>query len=86
MLKLLTDNEKGKTYQADNLKIYYRNRNTISGNNSENIEELIYLISGEIEFTLKDKIEKISGPAEIRIPAKTFHKILALSDIVFIIL
>jgi len=86
MLKLLTDNEKGKTYQADNLKIYYRNKDAISGNNAENIEEQIYLISGEIEFTVEDKVEKISAPAEIKIPAKTFHKIIALTNITFIIL
>jgi mannose-6-phosphate isomerase-like protein (cupin superfamily) len=83
-MKLIKENEKGKTYQADNFKIVYRNEDTISGDNSENVEELIYLVSGSAEVTLQDKTWTVEAPAKIEFPAKTYHKIKALTDICFI--
>ena len=85
-MKLIKENEKGKTYQTENFKIVYRNKGTISGDNSENAEELIYLVSGSAEITLKDKTWTVEAPAKIEFPAKTYHKIKALTDICFILL
>ncbi len=85
-MNLIKENEKGKTYQADNFKILYRNKGTISGDNSENAEELIYLVSGSAEITLKDKTWTAEAPAKIEFPAETYHKIKALTDICFILL
>ncbi len=84
-IKLIKENEKGETYQAPGFKILYRYKNSISGDNDINVEELIYFISGKVEITLENKVWKIEPPAEIKIPAKTYHKIKALSDISFII-
>ena len=80
-MKLIKDNEKGKTYQTDNFKILYRNKGTVTGDNSENVEELIYLISGSAEITLRDSTSIVEAPAKIKFPAKTYHKIKALTDI-----
>jgi len=85
-MKLIKENEKGKTYQADGFKIVYRHKDTISGDNSENVEELIYLVSGSAEVTLKDKTWTAEAPAKIEFPAKTYHKIKALTDICFILI
>ena len=84
-IKLIKEDEKGKTYQADNFKILYRYKDTISGDNSENVEELIYFIIGSAEVTLKDSTWKVEAPAKIEFPAKTYHKIKALTDISFIL-
>lgn len=45
-MKLIKENEKGKTYQAPNFKILYRYKGSISGDNDINVEELIYFING----------------------------------------
>ncbi len=84
-LKLIKENKKGKTYQADGFKILYRYKNMIAGDNSENVEELIYFITGSAEITLKDKTWIIKSPAKVKFPAKTYHKIKALTDISFIL-
>ena len=84
-VNLIKDNEKGKVYQIDNFKIYYRNKNAISGDNSENKAEVIYLITGSVEITLKNSIWIDEAPAKIQFPAKTYHKIKALSDISFLL-
>jgi len=80
-IKLIKENEKGKTYQAEGFKIIYRNKDSISGDNSENVEGLIYLITGSAEITLKDKTKIVEAPVKIEFPAKTYHKIKALTDI-----
>lgn len=78
-INLIKENEKGKTYQADGFKILYRYKDMIAGDNSENVKELIYFISGSAEITLQDKTWIIE------FPAKTYHKIKALTDISFIL-
>ncbi len=83
-MKLLKENEKGKTFQADGFKLCYRNEGSVSGDNEENPEELIYFITGSAEITLKDKTWTIEAPAEVHFPAKTYHKIKALTDISFV--
>ena len=83
-IKLIKEDEKGKTYQADNFKILYRYKDTIAGDNSVNVEETIYLITGSAEVTLKDSIQIFKAPAKIEFPAKTYHKIKALTNIIFI--
>jgi len=85
-IKLIKEDERGKVYQVDDLKIYYRNKNTISGNNSKNAKETIYLITGSAEITIEDAMWTAQAPAKIEIPAKTYHKIRALSDISFVLL
>ena len=84
-MKLTKDNHKWKNYQTNDFIICYRYKNSISGNNDENKQELIYLITWSADVTIKDKTETINAPAEINIPANTYHKIKALTDISFIL-
>lgn len=84
-MKLIKESEKGKTYQADGFKILYRYKGMIAGDNSENAEELIYFITGSAEITLRDQTWIIESPVKIEFPAKTYHKIKALTDISFIL-
>lgn len=84
-VRLIKEDEKGKTYQAHDFKIMYRYKGTISGDNSINPEELIYLIDGKAEFTLNGESWVVTAPSMVFFPAKTYHKIYAISDISFII-
>lgn len=84
-MKLIKENDKGKTYQADGFKIFYRHKDSISGDNAKNPEELIYLIAGSAEITLRNDTWTIEAPAKIEFPANTYHKIKALTDISFIL-
>lgn len=84
-MKIIKENKQGKAYQADNFKILYRYKDVVIGDNSENVEELIYFITGSAEITLKEKTWSIQAPAKVKFPAKTYHKIKALTDISFIL-
>jgi len=84
-MKLIKENEKGKTYQTDKCKIFYRNKGAIIGDNNTNLKETIYLVSGEVQITLKNETRKAEAPEIIHFPAKTYHKIVAISDISMIV-
>lgn len=84
-MELIKDNEKGKTYQADGFKILYRYKGMIAGNNDINPKETIYFITGSAKITLEEKTFEVESPCKIEFPAKTYHKIKALTDISFIV-
>jgi mannose-6-phosphate isomerase-like protein (cupin superfamily) len=84
-MRLLKQNAKGAVFQADHFKIFYRKKNSISGDNAENKKETIYFIHGTAEITLKKKTWTIHAPEKIIFPAKTYHKIKALTSISFIV-
>ena len=84
-LELIKENEKGKNYQADGFKITYRYQGAVSGDNAENLQETLYLISGKARVTVEDNITEYEAPAKFEIPAKTYHKIEALTDIACIL-
>ncbi|MBT4349258.1 hypothetical protein HOD19_00545 [bacterium] len=84
-IKLIKKDERGTKYQAEGFKIFYRDKNTITGDNAENVAELIYFITGSAEITLEDKTWVVEAPAKVEFPAKTYHKIKALTDVSFIL-
>lgn len=84
-VELIKEDDRGKVYQTDGFKIFYRNKGTVSGDNSENIEELIYLVTGSANVTLKDSTQIVNAPEKIEFPANTYHKIEAITDISFIL-
>jgi len=79
------DNDEGRVYELDNFKIYYKYAGSISGDNNINPKEIIYLIIWAAEFTIGEDIFIFEAPAKVEIPAKTYHKIIALSDISFLV-
>ncbi len=85
-MQLLKDNEKWKVYQDNGYKFFYRKKGSISWGNAINVEENIYLVQWKVNLTLGEKSEILEAPAKIYIPEKTYHKIEALNDIIFILL
>jgi hypothetical protein len=85
-LKLIKHNENSNTYQAEGFKIVYKYQGKIAGDNAVNKREKIYLITGKAVVTISEKSSKIQAPSYFEIPERTYHKIVALTDIAFIIL
>lgn len=82
-LNLIKEKDYVKVYKGNNCKIYYGKKYGVFGNNDKNPNELIYLISGKLEVTIEDKIEIIISPSKFEVPEKTFHKLVALTDVIF---
>ena len=85
VVKLIKENGMGKTFETEKFKILYRIKDSIGGNNTINPEEVIYFITGKAQITLEEKTWNVEAPAKVHFPAKTYHKIKALTDISFII-
>jgi len=83
-MKLIAENEKGKTYQADGFKVLYRNAGSVSGDNDINVEEYMCLVSGTVDVTIEQETTQYNAPASFHIPAKTYHKLKAVEDIIIV--
>jgi quercetin dioxygenase-like cupin family protein len=84
-MKLIKQDERGSTYQADGFRILYRKKGSVSGDNDINEAENIYLIEGYAKVTLdQQKPQTIVAPANFYIPENTHHKIEALTNITLI--
>ncbi|MBT3230922.1 hypothetical protein HN358_04060 [Candidatus Uhrbacteria bacterium] len=84
-MKLIREDSDGQKYQADGFKLYYRNKGSISGDNENNPYEKVYLITGEAKVTIKNLDSIVQSPTYFEIPANTYHKIEAITEISFII-
>ncbi len=84
-LKLLKSDDRGKVYQADGFKVFYRKKETVSGDNADNPKELIYVLHGKVKFTLQNSTRTVEAPWLMEIPEATYHKIEAVTDIIFIV-
>ncbi|PID52572.1 MAG: hypothetical protein CR972_01295 [Candidatus Moraniibacteriota bacterium] len=85
-IQLLKKDERGRVYQCNGFKLFYRIKNSVSGNNDTNLEEKIYVITGTIEVTRNAETKIINAPEYTEIPANTYHKITAVTDTSFIVL
>ena len=54
MLKFIKEKNGFKSYQADDFKIYYGEKGSITGDNNINPMEIIYLINGEARITIEE--------------------------------
>jgi mannose-6-phosphate isomerase-like protein (cupin superfamily) len=84
-LPLLKETEKGKDYQGEGFRVLYRHAGATSGDNDINQQELLYLVSGEAEITVNDVTTPVQAPSVVAIPATTYHKVYAVTDIVLIV-
>jgi len=84
-LKIIKSDQRGIVYQCGQNMFVSRKKGTITADHiHSDIAETIYLFKGTIELTIGKKVKKIIAPAKIKIPKKTYHKILAISDIDFL--
>ncbi len=85
MLEFIKEKNGFKSYQAKGFKIYYGEKDAVAGDNNINPKETIYLIDGEVEIIINNKVGTVKAPAEFQVPEKTYHKITALTDIKFLV-
>jgi hypothetical protein len=85
MLKFIKKRNGFKSYQADGFRIYYGEKGSVAGDNNISPAETIYLVSGEMEVTIKDKITKYIAPAEFEVPDKTYHKLESKTKTTFLL-
>ncbi len=80
-LPIIKTDERGVIYDCDNVKAILRKKGTISGDHIHEKPDTLFLLEGEIELTIGKTTQPAKAPIKIEIPANTYFKILALTDI-----
>ena len=57
-------------------------KGAIDSDHSHNYPETVFLMKGEVEIILGEKKESIAAPAKIIIPANTYHKFTAVTEVI----
>ena len=75
------DDKKGPTYDCGKVKLLIRKKGSICADHSHAVQEILYLISGEMELTVGDETKIVKALTRIFIQPNEYHKFLALSDL-----
>lgn len=70
------------TYDCDTIYYIRLNKGAIASNHVHDDQEIVFLMEGEAELILGDKIQNVKAPIKITIPPKMYHKFTALTDLV----
>jgi mannose-6-phosphate isomerase-like protein (cupin superfamily) len=80
-IPIIKSDERGIIYDCDKLNFISRKKGTISADHAHNIREILYVVRGNVELTIGKETKQVSAPLRIEIPAHTYHKLVALSNI-----
>jgi hypothetical protein len=83
-LKPLKKDERGIVYDCGGMMYVERKKGTITADHIHPEGEIIYLLKGRLELTIGKASKIVESPARFTVPANIYHKLVALSDIVFL--
>ena len=84
-IKIIKSDERGVIYNCRNCNFVTRKKGTIGANHIHEDPEIIYLVKGEIELTIGNETKIVKAPIMFKINSNVYHKVVALTDIDFII-
>lgn len=80
-IKIVKQDARGIIYRAGSVNFIARRKGSISADHTHKEDETLYLVEGRGRITVGDETEKIKAPVKITIPAETYHKLIASTDI-----
>ncbi len=69
-------------YDCDAVLYINLKKGTTASDHSHGHEETVFLVAGEAEAVIGDKTYLVKAPVKVVIPANTFHKFTALTDLI----
>jgi len=84
-IKIIKSDERGIIYDCGNSSFITRKKGTTGANHTHEDPEIIYLVKGEIELTIGDETKIVKAPIMFKIDSNVYHKVVALTDIDFVI-
>lgn len=84
-IKIIKSDERGIIYDCGSSSFITRKKGTIGANHKHQEPETIYLVKGEIELTIGDETKIVKAPIMFKIDSNVYHKVVALTDIDFVI-
>ena len=84
-IKIIKSDERGIIYDCGNSSFITRKKGTVGADHIHNDPEIIYLVKGEIELTINNETKIVKAPIMFKINSNVYHKVVALTDIDFVI-
>ncbi|MFA6253558.1 MAG: cupin domain-containing protein [Patescibacteria group bacterium] len=84
-IKIIKSDERGIIYDCGKSSFITRKKGTISANHTHEDSEIVYLVKGEVELTIKDETKIVKAPIMFEVPPNVYHKLIALTDIDLVI-
>ena len=84
-IKIIKSDERGIIYNCGKSRFISRKKGTVGADHSHESPEIIYLVKGEIELTIGNETKTVKAPIMFKINSDIYHKIVALTDIQFVI-
>jgi quercetin dioxygenase-like cupin family protein len=81
-VKIIEESEGVVAYDCD--KVYYvrLKKGATLSDHTHGHQETVFLMEGEASMTIGDKTEVVKAPAKLVIPADTYHKFTAITDLI----
>ena len=83
-IPIVKSDDRGVIYDCGEYHLVVRKKGTLSANHSHEDQERIYFIQGEAGILSKDETRTVKAPVMIDINANEYHRIFAVSDVIFI--
>jgi hypothetical protein len=83
-IKPIKQDKRGIVYDCGGIMYVERKKGTITADHIHPEGEIIYLIKGRLELTIGKSAKIVESPARFTVPPNIYHKLVALSDIVFL--
>ena len=84
-IKIIKSDERGIIYDCGSSSFITRKKGTIGADHTHEDQEIIYLVKGKIELTIGNETQIVKAPIMFRINSNVYHKVIALTDIDFVI-
>ena len=80
-IKVIKKDERGIIYKCDPVNYIVRKKGTVSADHTHGEAETLYLVEGKVELTIGKETKNVEAPLKVFVPAKEYHKLIALTDI-----
>lgn len=81
-IKIIEQNKDYVAYDCDTMLYVQLKKWAVVSDHTHSHEETVFIIQGVAEMIIGDKLSTITSPQKIVIPANTYHKFTALTDII----
>ena len=84
-IKIIKFDERGIIYDCGKSNFISRKKGTVSGDHTHDDPEIIYLVKGKVELTIGNETQMVEAPIMFKSDSHIYHKLVALTDIEFVI-
>lgn len=83
-ISVIKSDGRGEILDCGEVRAVLRKKGSLSADHSHEDAEVLYLLEGRAEITIGGRRGEVAGPSMIEIEENVYHKIIALTDVIFL--